>query len=106
ILALNTALFAAVRELPGRCHLPVARLNSGAMLDYALTHACAGLAGHYSLLGQEHVAELQAAGQQVGTGFVDSRNILWREINRGVDWIFSNRAADLQRLVDNARASR
>src|SRR5699024_354352 len=47
ILALDTKLFAAVRELPDRCRLPVATLNARHMLDYTLGHDCAGLAGHY-----------------------------------------------------------
>lgn len=102
ILALETRLFTAVRDLPSRSHLPVSQFNSRHMLDYALIHGCAGLAGHYILLGVEYLSELQAAGQHIGTGFISSRGALWREINRGVDWIFSNHATDLQRFVDSA----
>lgn len=103
VLALNTSLFSAVRELPERCHLPVSKFNTRAMLEYALAHDSAGLAGSYMLMGEEHLAELQAAGRQVGSGFVTSRNVLWREISRGVDWIFSNRAAELQQILVETR---
>lgn len=38
--------------------------------------------------------------EQVGTGFVDSRMGLLREIHRGIAWIFSNKAAELQSWID------
>jgi hypothetical protein len=41
----------------------------------------------------------------VGTGFADSRRCLYREVNRGVDWIFSNRAADMQAVCRKAAGS-
>lgn len=101
VLALDPALFPAARELPARCRLPVAKFNTRAMLEYALTHECAGLAGSYMLMQQEHIQELQAAGRRVGSGFVASRAVLWREVSRGAHWIFSNHAAQLQQLLDN-----
>jgi glycerophosphoryl diester phosphodiesterase len=35
----------------------------------------------------------------VGTGYVRTPNCLFRELNRGVDWIFSNHAAEVQALL-------
>jgi glycerophosphoryl diester phosphodiesterase len=37
--------------------------------------------------------------QRVGTGYIASPGCLFRELNRGVDWIFSNHAEGLQRKV-------
>lgn len=105
ILSLDSALFSSVRELPKRCRLPVSKLNTRVMLEYALTHETAGLAGSHLLMTEEHISELQAAGRQVGSGFITSRNALWREAARGVDWVFSNRAGQLQRVLDDARSS-
>ena len=59
-----------------------------------------GLCGHYLLLRQAVVEALQRNGQKVGTGYIRSRNGLFREINRGVDWIFSNDAIRLQQIVN------
>ena len=36
----------------------------------------------------------------MGTGFIHSRNALFRELNRGIEWIFSNRAVHIQGIVD------
>lgn len=103
VLAMDPELFTAVRGLPGRCRLPVAKFNTRAMLDYALTHECAGLAGSYMLLGAAPLRKLQAAGLSIGTGYVSNQAVLWREAARGVDWLFSSNAARLQRLLDQAR---
>lgn len=60
-----------------------------------------GLCGHYLLIGNDTIKSLHRNGQKVGTGYVQSRNCLFREINRGVDWIFSNDAVHLQSIVDD-----
>ena len=41
----------------------------------------------------------RAAGQEVGTGMIASKRCLFREINRGVKWIFSNSAVELQAVL-------
>ena len=43
-----------------------------------------------------------AAGQMVGTGYPDSRNCLFRELNRGVKWLFSNNALELAEIWEQA----
>jgi len=37
-------------------------------------------------------------GQKVGTGYPDSRNCMSRELNRGVNWLFSNDAGRLEQI--------
>jgi glycerophosphoryl diester phosphodiesterase len=39
--------------------------------------------------------------QKMGTGYIGSKNCLFRELNRGIEWIFSNNAADLQKIVQH-----
>lgn len=62
-----------------------------------------GICGHYLLISPSRVREHQQRGQRVGTGYAASRNVLFREINRGVDWIFSNNAVAMQRVLNHAR---
>ncbi len=59
-----------------------------------------GLCGHYLLLGRSAIDALHRNGQKAGSGYVRSQNGLFREINRGVDWIFSNHAVQLQQRVN------
>jgi glycerophosphoryl diester phosphodiesterase len=63
-----------------------------------------GLCGHYLLMTPAHIRAHRKLGQQVGTGYAASRNVLFREINRGIDWIFSNQAAEMQRILNGAPA--
>ena len=100
VLLLAPELLAAVAFLPPRfCYL-VAELNTGSLSRAALELGCGGLAGHYLLMGRRLMDRHREAGQGVGTGFVASRHCLYREINRGVDWIFSNDAVRLQQICN------
>lgn len=56
--------------------------------------------GHYLLLNAQLVAQHRAKGQKIGTGFATSRFCFYREVNRGVDWIFTNHALKLCGIRD------
>lgn len=100
ILSLDPEQFAFVDFLPPSCWLPVAELNVTALSRFALERGCAGLGGHYLLLNDRLKARHDALGQRLGVGFPASRNGLFRELNRGVEWVFSNDAVKLQGILD------
>ncbi len=102
ILTLVPELLSVVAWLPREFCCLVAETNVGRLSQRALELGCAGLAGHYLLLGQSTLQRHHLAGQRLGTGFISSRQCLYREINRGVDWIFSNHAVRLQKICDEA----
>ena len=102
LLALQTELFDHVPFVEKRFCLPVAETNVTTMSRYALEQGCAGLGGHYLLLNKTLQQRHGAAGQKLGTGFPASRNCLFRELNRGIEWVFSNRAVALQAEVNRA----
>lgn len=95
ILALAPELFDAVGFAGRRACMPVGEFNLDAISRHTLEHEYAGISGHYLLLSTATVERHLRAGQQVGCGFVASRFCLYREANRGVRWIFSNRASSL-----------
>ena len=107
VLALDPALFNMVDFLPPESLLPVAELNTDVMSRAALAGEWSGLAGHYLLLTRRLMQEHAGRQQLIGTGFPSSRNCLFRELNRGVEWVFSNDAVKLQRIRDEylARAA-
>lgn len=100
VLALDPELFTLVDFLDPACLLPVAETNVAALSELSLQRGYRGLAGHYLLLGEGLRRRHQARGQLIATGFPRSRNCLCRELNRGVEWIFSNHAVHLQRQLD------
>ena len=99
VLSLQEDLF-RLADFAGReAMLPVAQTNTRAFSELALERGYSGIAGHYMMVGAGLQARHQAAGQRVGTGFPRSRRCLYRELNRGVDWIFTNDAVYLQSLL-------
>ncbi|MDA3919967.1 MAG: glycerophosphodiester phosphodiesterase [Salinisphaera sp.] len=105
ILSLRPALFALLDELPSSCRIPVAKLNLAEQLRWTLNHPCGGLAGPQMLMRANQIRRLHAERGFVGSGFVSRTGALWREIGRGVEWIFSNDPVPLQRALDRARGT-
>ena len=90
ILSLNLQLFRYIDEFPARVCLPVAEKNVRAFSRAAMENGYGGLTGHYLLLNNSLVDQHKQLGQFIGTGFIASRNCLFRELNREVEWIFTN----------------
>lgn len=103
LLSLEPSMLERVPFAPPECLLPVAETNVARMSALALARGYAGIGGHYLLLGEALRRRHAAAGQRIGTGFPASANCLRRELNRGVEWVFSNRAAALQSQLDDWR---
>ena len=99
LLSLAPEMFRLINFAPAAAFVPVARLNFAGLRRLAMQEGYGGVAGHYALVGDSSIQRLHAAGQKVGTGYPRSRNCLFREIHRGVDWIFSNHAGEVQRLI-------
>ncbi|RLA49488.1 MAG: glycerophosphodiester phosphodiesterase [Gammaproteobacteria bacterium] len=99
-LALDPELFTKVDFVPRNVCLPVAQLNTSRLSRAALATRCGGLNGHYLLLTDKLRRRHELAGQRVGAGFIRSKNCLFRELNRGAEWFFSNDAVKLQKIRD------
>jgi glycerophosphoryl diester phosphodiesterase len=97
-LALQPAVFETFKVAPPQTYLPVGQGPLGVLSRLALRRRYGGIAGHYLMLSDRLIARHRQAAQETGTGFVKSRNCLFRELNRGVHWIFSNHAAGLQAM--------
>ncbi len=83
--------------------------NVSAFCKVSLQQGYGGILGHYLLLSNRQIKRLREANQHVGVGFVDSRFSLYRELNRGINLLFTNQAAmvasylnELRRAVDTS----
>lgn len=101
LISLTPQVFKVFDMFPSETYLPIARVKAGRLSVLSLDHLYGGLTGHYMFISRAMIDRHHLVSQKVGTGFVHSRNSLFREINRGVDWIFSNRAVWLQKIVDD-----
>lgn len=63
-----------------------------------------GVLGHYLLLQNKQIKQLRAANQLVGVGFVDSKYSLYRELNRGMYLLFTNKAETIARCLQKLRS--
>lgn len=97
-LSLQPALFKWLTEWDPAVCLPVAGFNLPYLSRLARRHEWGGVTGHYLLMSERRLRQHQLLGQAVGTGFIASEANLYREINRGVDWIFTNRARHIQNI--------
>ncbi len=84
---------------PGCCFL-VSELNSSSLSKATIAASIGGLTGHYVLLSNRLKRRHEQQGQRIGTGFVGSKSVLFRELNRGIEWIFSNDAVKIQKIRD------
>jgi glycerophosphoryl diester phosphodiesterase len=99
ILSLTPQMFTVINFVPKSTFIPIVRLNFSQLSRLALTENFGGIAGHYFFLTTNRLKKHFRYRQKAGTGYIGSKNCLFRELNRGVDWIFSNNAARLQKTV-------
>jgi len=106
ILALSQHLFNLVDFLPGPALLPVAEFNIGDFSQKALQNNYAGVSGQYLLVTNNLIQRHARLNQKAGTGFVRSRYCFYRELNRGVEWIFTNHALEMHAIRSNLLQSK
>lgn len=97
-ISLHPEMFQFIQFVENDTFLPVAELNSKQLSKISLQRDYGGLTGHYLLLTDAIVDEQHRQDKQVGTGFISSRNCLCRELNRGIEWIFTNNALELKAI--------
>ena len=102
LMSLSPEVLDVFDVVPAAARLPIAQANAGAISRLAISKPLGGLLGHYLLVTGALVGKHAALGQNVGTGFINSVNCLFREVNRNITWIFSNRAVALQAVADAA----
>jgi len=100
MISLDPGMFKFIEFVPRNAFLPIAEINVPTMSDIVLKEGYKGILGHYLMISAARLQTHHRHHQVVGTGFVNSRNCLFRELNRGVDWIFSKNALCLQNLRD------
>jgi glycerophosphoryl diester phosphodiesterase len=100
LLCLHPQALQPLEGFAPRARVVISEYGPELRCRWLLRRRWGGLCGHYLLLRRGIIRTLHRNGQQAGTGYTRSRNSLFREINRGVDWIFSNHAVQLQGMVN------
>lgn len=95
----------AFNEIPNAAKVAITQHLKGNLSKWVKRRQWGGLCGHYLILDNKTVEAHHRLSQKIGTGFIQSRNSLFREVNRGIDWIFSNDAVQLQQILDTCLVS-
>lgn len=101
LISLAPQVFDLIDFVPAPAFLPVAELNVKHMSKMAVEKKYGGLLGHYALLNHKILKKHHSLGQKVGTGFIESKNCLFRELNRHVEWLFTNNTVELQAILNS-----
>lgn len=100
LLSLDETIFYPLSQFPRSCLLLVALPNNNRQLcALSLKEPYGGVLGHYLLLTLPTIAQLRQANQNVGVGFIDSKYSLYRELNRGLIWIFTDQPAKINSFL-------
>lgn len=93
LISLDEDVFANFSKFPKQAQMLVATLgNTKRYCQLSLEKGYGGVLGHYLLLNKSLIKQLTSANQKVGVGFIDSTFSLYRELNRDLNWLFSNQA--------------
>ncbi|STY31762.1 glycerophosphoryl diester phosphodiesterase [Legionella wadsworthii] len=96
LLTLDASIFYSLSQFPKNALLLVAGHNNvNEFCRISLKENYGGILGHYCLINSRIIHQFQEAKKIVGVGMVDSQNSLYRELNRGINWLFTNRAEKL-----------
>lgn len=99
LLTLDAAMFANQSRFPKKCLLLVAAFNVHAYCKLSIEQGYGGVLGNYLLMRTKYLHQLRHAGQMVGVGFVDSKFSLYRELGRGIQYIFTNNASNIVTML-------
>ncbi len=108
IITLTPPFFNSLKHFPKESLLLVAGHNNvKEFCDLSLKSQYGGVLGSYVLLTEQRIKQLKDSKQIYGVGLVDSKNNLYRELKRGIHFIFTNRAVvisrHLQQLQKNTK---
>jgi len=100
IIALDQDLLNRIDCFPSTTYFPIGRVEFTELSRIALEKSYAGIMGHYQFLKTCLIERHAKVGQLICTGFIESKNCLFRELNRGVDILSSNKANKIQKIIN------
>ncbi|RJQ77941.1 MAG: glycerophosphodiester phosphodiesterase [Desulfobacteraceae bacterium] len=103
-MALHPLILTPLDGFPLESYLAIAYHWPDRLSRWVRQRPWGGLCAHYAMMRNALIEKHKHRGQKVGTAYPASRKCLFRELNRGVDWIFSNHAGKLQGILAGQRS--
>lgn len=95
LLSLVPDYLEGFRCFPAVALMDVAEFNTAEIIRENRELGHGAIAGSFALLTSAKINQLHRENRKIGTGMVENLGVLNREVNRGVEWIFSNSAVKL-----------
>lgn len=105
LMSLQPSLLDVFDFVPASAKYPIARWNVQEIAQLVLDKKYPALGGHYFLVPDKTINALVTEKRQLGIGFPDSENNLRRQIQRGCQWLFVNKALRMQAVLDRWQAA-
>lgn len=105
LMSLNTEILDELKEFPEKCFVSIAEVKRETVLSNTLQNHWGGYTGHYLLTTSAIVSQLKNKQIPIGTGFINGKNLLFREINRDIDWVFTDRADEIMKVIKTFTSS-
>lgn len=90
LITLNPNFVFTAKNIPSEGWILIGEFNLQKLTDICIERNLGGVAGQYLLLNKKILKKLKAHNKKVGTAYVTSKNIFYRECGRQVDWVFTN----------------
>jgi glycerophosphoryl diester phosphodiesterase len=104
LLSLDASVFYSFTHFPTAAMLLVpVHNNVSQFCKLVMQKNYGGVLGHYFLMNDSKIKKLKLAQKIVGVGMVDSRSGLYRELNRGLYWVFSDNVALLSNCLQEIK---
>jgi glycerophosphoryl diester phosphodiesterase len=104
LISLDASLFSARLNFPQEALLLVAGQNNvGRYCKKSLKEHFGGVLGHYALFTNSKIKALKEANQITVVGYVASKYSLYRELNRGMYYLFTNDAVKVCHYLQQLR---
>ncbi len=105
IMSLDPKNFDLVPSIQKSALLSIAETNTKSVLKWTHELSLGGYTGHYALINESLLKKLKDLNFKTGTGFINSKNLLFRELHREVDYLFSNNPLLVQKIIQEAKQS-
>ncbi|MCJ8276246.1 MAG: hypothetical protein HRT44_12740 [Bdellovibrionales bacterium] len=98
-MALHLSHFENLNEFDSKSYVAIGRSDLEKVHQDSLEMKVGALTGQYLLFHKSMQKMPHNLGRKTGVGFPSSKFGLYREINRGFDWIFTNHSVELQKYL-------
>ena len=99
-MSLDSDRLSSLEGYPNESLVDIAWFDMQSTYDETLKRNHGGLTGHFMLLRDSHREQLNNKNIPYGTGFIETEGTLYKEIERGCTWVFTDMPLKLKAFLN------